>query len=171
MTREEILAVTINDDKGCEAIDMAVHAKLRLCWHHWEISRCTSSRVTYTCTNCESTQETSMWFKPPGNPHYTNDIQATGRIKLWLDVDLRKVPPFPSAKRHVRYLNTLKSLYPRNPRLPTYDDVILHSYMLIWASPLDRCKAFLLMDDDKIPELIDRTSPITSQNAPEMLIG
>jgi hypothetical protein len=162
MTREEILAVTINDDKGCEAISMAVHRKLMRCWHHWEISGSTSYVVTYTCQHCNQSQVINMWSKPASNPHYAHDIQATGSIRIWLDVDLHK-KPFPIPKRHVRFLNALKALYPRDPRHPTY--------MLVWASPLDRCKAFLLMDDDRIPELADKTSPITSQNAPEMLIG
>jgi len=126
MTREEILAVTESDTKGCEAINKAVHEKLGLCWHEYEANKITGWSI---CLKCRKTRFNLAAFCNQENPDYTHDIRAAWAINKWLDKNDSSKSP-----------NTY--LYEKYESL-----VYVHGqHSVLWASALDRCKAFLLME-------------------------
>lgn len=136
MTREEILAVTESDTKGCESINKVVHEKLGLCWHekvNYDIPIPTEgkkkSKVFHfiKCSKCgEPNPSVTI-------PDYTHDISEAWTIKKWYDKS--------SGILRTQYNETVLDA----THLPKKGDFILWNTQVVWASPLDRCKAFLLM--------------------------
>ena len=125
MTREEILAITESDKEGCKAINKLVHEKLGLCWHEWDTNKITGWSI---CSKCKKSRFSMEAMREIDNPDYTHDIKACWQIKEWLD----KQPSSSSLQ-----LAILKEIHD-----------LINDWPL-WASPLDRCKAFLLMGETK----------------------
>lgn len=136
MTREEILAVTESDSKGCTTINRLVHKKLGHCWHEWP-ERDMGYQVLQVqgdCTKCGHSRYT-FFREIVRNPDYTHDIKAVWAIKEWLD-SVRSWTADGDLQRNKRYQKNLV-------------DICYPALYTSWASPLDRCKAFLLMDEVK----------------------
>lgn len=136
MKSDEILAVPESDTEGCVTINRLVHEKLGLCWHVWETEAGTYRRhkvppLYLRCSHCLA-RLPSTNYGPPLNPDYTHDIKAAWAIKEWLDKNL-------DPQRH-----KMSAMWRFSSAFDTYI-----ADPNVWASPLDRCKAFLLMDEVK----------------------
>lgn len=141
MTIEDILAVKASSSEGCETLNRLVHEHLGYCWHNY-ITKPWFATGTHKqiglewhCQKCGSVEFAGS---QPDRPDYTHCPSEMWAIKKWLDADVKK-RPWPQPKRHVRYLVALKTAMGQKGmiRVPWYQ--------LVWASPLDRCKALLLM--------------------------
>jgi hypothetical protein len=143
MTREEIMTVTESDQKGCEAINKAVHEKLGLCWHKWERVKTYFHPTAHPelqipqfhieCVKCKGNWKGRHLRNVPRNPDYTHDIKAAWAIKEWLS-------------KH--QYNSCYSISVSDVISEVSGLTIVFRYDILWASPLDRCKAFLLMNTE-----------------------
>lgn len=128
MTREAILAITETDAAGCDAINKMVQEKLGLCWHDYAtkpwVVEGTQKQLGLEW-HCKKCGDVEFAGSEPDRPDYAYNIQETWAIKEWLDFRIDK------------------------GAYNTFDDVLTEVLDVghTWASALDRCKAFLLMEE------------------------